>query len=154
MNFTHRIRRREDGMTLLEVLSVVAILGILATSAYAVFVGGDESAMDTEAKSNARSLLWKVHAFFPSTTDYTLGDEPTEQEPPPGVTWGDQPGEVYVVRGPETTRYTVTVKAVSKAVTDGHNHVYTIVKDASGPEERTCEAGDDNDTGGCSDGAW
>jgi prepilin-type N-terminal cleavage/methylation domain-containing protein len=154
MTFTHRIRRREDGLTLLEVLAVCAILGILIASAYAVFLGGDESAMDSEAKSNARSLLWKVHTCFTSTEDYTLCDEPTEQEPPPGVTWGDQPGEVYVVRGPETTRYTVTVKAVSKAVTDGKNHVYTIVKQASGSEERSCEAGDENDTGGCSDGRW
>ena len=154
MTFTHRIRRREDGLTLLEVLAVCAILGILIASAYAVFLGGDESAMDSEAKSNARSLLWKVHTCFTSTEDYTLCDEPTEQEPPPGVTWGDQPGEVYVVRGPETTRYTVTVKAVSKAVTDGKNHVYTIVKQASGDEERSCEAGDENDTGGCSDGLW
>jgi type IV pilus assembly protein PilA len=154
MNFTHRIRRREDGLTLLEVVSVCAILGILVASAYAVFMGGDESAMDTEAKSNARSLLWKVHTCFTSTEDYTLCDEPTEQEPPPGVTWGEKPGEVYVVRGPETTRYRVTVNAVSKAETDGKNHVFTIVKEASGPEERTCEAGGDNDVGGCNDGAW
>lgn len=154
MTFAHRIRRREDGLTLLEVVSVCAILGILVASAYAVFVGGDESAMDTDAKSNARSLLWKVHACFTTTEDYTLCDEPTEQEPPPGIVWGDQPGQVYVVRGPETTRYTVTVSAVSKAETDGHHHVYTIVKDAAGPEERSCEAGNDNDVGGCSDGAW
>ena len=154
MKLAHRIRRREDGLTLLEVVSVVAILGILAASAYAVFVGGDESAMDSEAKSNARSLLWKVHACFTSTEDYTLCDEPSEQEPPPGIVWGENPGEVYVDRGPATTRYTVTVRAVSKAETDGHHHVFTIVKDASGPEERTCEAGDANDVGGCSDGAW
>jgi prepilin-type N-terminal cleavage/methylation domain-containing protein len=154
MTLAHRIRRRENGLTLLEVVSVCAILGILVASAYAVFVGGDESAMDTDAKSNARSLLWKVHVCFTTTQDYTLCDEPTEQEPPPGVTWGEDPGEVYVVRGPETTRYTVTVNAVSKAVTDGHNHVYTIVKEPDGSEKRTCVAGDENDVGGCSDGAW
>jgi len=154
MKLAHRIRRREDGLTLLEVVSVIAILGILVTSAYAVFVDGDESAMDTEAKSNARSLLWKVHSCFTSTEDYTLCDEPTEQEPPPGVVWGENPGEVYVDRGPATTRYTVTVRGVSKAETDGHNHVFTIVKEASGPEERSCQAGNDNDVGGCSDGAW
>jgi prepilin-type N-terminal cleavage/methylation domain-containing protein len=154
MTLAHRIRRREDGLTLLEVISVCAILGILVASAYAVFVDGDQSAMDTDAKSNARSLLWKVHVCFTSTEDYTLCDEPTEQEPPPGVTWGEDPGEVYVVRGPETTRYSVTVRAVSKAVTDGHNHAYTIVKEPDGSEKRTCEAGDENDVGGCSDGAW
>lgn len=153
MKLAHRIRLREDGLTLLEVVSVCAILGILVASAYAVFVGGDESAMDTEAKSNARSLLWKVHACFTSTTDYTLCDEPTEQEPPPGVIWGENPGEVYVDRGPATTRYKVTVRAVSKAATDGKNHVFTIVKDADG-ETRSCAAGGANDVGGCNDGAW
>ena len=75
-------------------LSVCAILGILASYAYAVFLGQDESAMDTEAKSNARSLLWKVHTCFTQTEDYTLCDEPTEQEPPPGVIWGEDAGEV------------------------------------------------------------
>jgi type IV pilus assembly protein PilA len=154
MTFAHRIRRREEGLTLLEVVAVCAILGILAVSAYAVFLGGDESAMDSEAKSNARSLLWKVQACFTATEDYTLCDEPTEQEPPPGITWGEHPGEVYVVRGPETTRYTVTVSGVSRAETDGHNHVFTIVKEARGSEERSCEAGNENDVGGCTDGAW
>jgi prepilin-type N-terminal cleavage/methylation domain-containing protein len=154
MNFAHRIRRREDGLTLLEVLSVCAILGILVASVYAVFLGGDESAMDTEAKSNARSLLWKVHTCFTSTEDYTLCDEPTEQEPPPGIIWGEKPGEVYVDRGPATTRYRVTVRAVSKAVTDGKNHVFTIVKTPDGAETRTCVAGGADDVGGCNDGAW
>jgi Tfp pilus assembly protein PilE len=154
MTFAHRIRRREDGLTLLEVISVCAILGILCASAYAVFVGGDESAMDTEAKSNARSLLWKVHACFTSTTDYTLCDEPTEQEPPPGVVWGENPGEVYVDRGPDTTRYKVTVRAVSKAGSDGDNHVFTIIKTADGHEERVCDAGSANDVGGCNAGTW
>lgn len=141
-------------MTLLEVLVVLLILGFLAAATYALFLGQDQSALDAEAKSNARSLLWKVHTCFTAREDYTLCDEPTEQEPPPGVIWGEHPGEVYVDRGPATTRYTVTVRGVSKASTDGHNHVFTIVKEANGPEERTCDAGDVDDVGGCNDGAW
>ena len=91
MTLTHRIRR-QDGFTLSEVMAVCAILGILAALVYTVFLGQDRSAMDAEAKSNARSLLWKVQTCFTATEDYTLCDEPTEQEPPPGVTWGDGPG--------------------------------------------------------------
>jgi len=153
MNLAHRIRR-QDGFTLLEVVSVCAILGIVAAFAYAVLLGQDESAMDTEAKSNARSLLWKVHTCFTATEDYTLCDEPTEQEPPPGVSWGDQPGEVQVVRGPETTRYRVTVRALSRAETNGTHHSFTIVKEAGGDETRTCESDSSNDAGGCSHGTW
>jgi prepilin-type N-terminal cleavage/methylation domain-containing protein len=153
MTLAHRIRR-QDGFTLLEVLAVCAILGILAAFAYAVFLGQDESAMDTEAKSNARSLLWKVHTCFTATEDYTLCDEPSEQEPPPGVVWGEGPGEVYVERGPETTRYRVTVRAVSRAETGGTHHVFTIVKQADGPEERSCVSDGSNNAGGCNHGIW
>ena len=153
MNLSHRIRR-QDGFTLLEVLAVCAILGILAALAYSVFLDRDRSALDAEAKTNARSLLWKVHTCFTATEDYTLCDEPTEQEPPPGVIWGENPGEVTVLRGPETTRYRLTVRAISKATTDGKNHVFTIVKDADGPEHRTCESADGNEAGGCDGGVW
>ena len=153
MTLAHRIRR-QDGFTLLELVSVCAILGILAALAYAMILGQDKSAMDAEAKTNARSLLWKVHTCFTQTEDYTLCDEPTEQEPPPGVIWGENPGEANVVRGPETTRYRLMVRAVSRAETDGKHHVFTIVKDAEGPEHRSCESDASNDAGACKDGAW
>lgn len=153
MTLSHRIRR-QDGFTLPEVVACILILGVLAAITYAVFMGQDRSAMDAEAKSNARSLLWKVHTCFAATEDYTLCDEPSEQEPPPGVTWGDAPGEVEVVRGSETTRYRVTVSALSKASTDGANHRFTIVKEAGEEDRRTCESSDDNTAGGCSAAVW
>ena len=149
----HRIRR-QDGLTLMEVMLAIAILGILAALAYAVFLGQDRSAMDAEAKSNARSLLWKVQTCFTAREDYTLCDEPTEQEPPPGVTWGDGPGEVEVVQGPQTTRYRVTVTARSRATSDGKNHTFTIVKQVDGEDERSCTSDASNDDGGCSSGSW
>jgi prepilin-type N-terminal cleavage/methylation domain-containing protein len=153
MTLTHRMSR-QDGFTLLEVLAVCAILGILATFVYTVILGQDQSAMDAEAKSNARSMLWKVQSCFTSTGDYTLCDETTEQEPPPGITWGDGPGEVQVVRGPETTRYQVTVSALSRAKSDGKNHVFTIVKEVDGNDERICTSDGSNDAGGCDGGVW
>ncbi len=153
MTFAHRIRRQE-GFTLSEVLCVCAIVGILAALSYAVFLEQDRSAFDSEAKTNARSLLWKVHTCFTATEDYTLCDEPSEQEPPPGVHWGEQPGETTVVRGPDTTRYRLTVRSVSRAMTDGKNHVFTIVKEADGLEQRRCETDGDNEAGGCDGGVW
>ena len=154
MNISHRIRR-QDGFTLAEVMAVIVILGIIAALGYAIFLGQDKSALDAEAKSNARSLLWKVQSCFTAREDYTLCDEPTEQEPPPGVFWGDAPGEVEVVRGPETTRYRVTVRALSRATTGGKNHSFFIIKEPGVDDQRVCVSdGDDNDAGGCQDGAW
>ena len=153
MTLSHRIRR-QDGFTLLEVLAVCAILGVLAVMTYTLFVGQDRSAMDAEAKSNARSLLWKVQTCFTATEDYTLCDEPTEQEPPPGVVWGDGPGEVEVVRGPDTRRYKVTIRALSRATSDGANHAFLIVKEVGRDDIRTCDTDAGDDAGGCSSGAW
>lgn len=153
MTFTHRIRQ-QDGFTFFEVLIVCVIVGLLAAVAYPTFVGRDRSAMDTEAKSNARSLLWKVHTCFTATEDYTLCDEPSEQEPPPGVHWGSAPGQVEVVRGPKTTRYRVTVRALSRAVSGDKHHSFTIVKDAQGQEKRNCETDKKGDAGGCTKGNW
>jgi type IV pilus assembly protein PilA len=146
--------RRQDGFTLLEVMAVCAILGILAALVYTAFLGQDKSAMDAEAKSNARSLLWKVQTCFTATEDYTLCDEPTEQEPPPGVTWGDGPGEVEVVRGPETTRYKVTIRAHSRATSAGVNHTFVIVKEVEKNDIRTCDTDAADDAGGCKSGTW
>ena len=154
MTLAHRIRR-QDGFTLLEVLTVCAILGILAALSYTVFLGQDRSAMDAEAKSNARSLLWKVQTCFTATEDYTLCDEPTEQEPPPGVRWGGEPGEVEVVRGPDsTTRFKVTISAKSRATSDGVNHVFTIVKEVDEDDVRACDSDAADNAGGCKSGSW
>jgi type IV pilus assembly protein PilA len=154
MTLTHRIRR-QDGFTLLEVIAVCLILGVLAALVYTVFLGQDRSAMDAEAKSNARSLLWKVQTCFTATEDYTLCDEPTEQEPPPGVRWGDGPGEVEVVLGGmNTTRYKVTIRAKSRAESDGANHIYSIVKEVDRQDIRSCESDAADDAGGCTAGTW
>jgi type IV pilus assembly protein PilA len=153
MTLTHRMRR-QDGFTLLEVMATCAILGILAALVYTAFLGQDQSAMDAEAKSNARSLLWKVQTCFTATEDYTLCDEPTEQEPPPGVTWGDGPGEVEVVQGPETTRYKVTIRARSRATSNGVNHTFAIVKEVEKNDIRTCDTDAADDAGGCNSGVW
>ena len=151
MTLPHRIRS-QAGFTFLEVIAVCLILAILAALTYAIFTGQDRSELDTDAKSNARNLLWKVQTCFTATEDYTLCDEPSEQEPPPGVIWGDAPGEVTVVRGPETTRHKVTIRALSKATTEGTHHSFSIVKDTDG-EERICDT-PGGDAGGCDAGRW
>ena len=150
MTLPHRIRR-QDGFTLPEVMAVIVILGILAALVYTVFLGQDQSAMDAEAKSNARSLLWKVQTCFTATEDYTLCDEPTEQEPPAG----SDAGATTPVRsrssaaGP-TRRATRSRSARSHGPTsDGVNHIFTIVKEVDGTTSARCDTDAADDAGGC-----
>jgi Tfp pilus assembly protein PilE len=153
MTLSHRIRR-QDGFTYFEVLIVCVVLGGLAALAYGAFLSRDKSGLDAEAKAIARGMLGKVQTCFAAREDYTLCDELTEQEPPPGVRWGAGPGMVEVVRGAETTRYRVTIRAHSRAESGGKHHTFLLVKEVGEQDQRSCLAGDETDGGGCHDGTW
>lgn len=155
MSFPHLIRR-EHGFTLVEMLTVCAILGILAAVSLSTFAGQDESALDAQAKANVRNLFSHVQTCFTETEDYTLCDEPSELAPNLGVTFGTGPDQVEIRRnGNRTTRLQVTIRAFSKAVTDGENHQFTFIKRAGPPPDtRSCRAGDGNNAGACHDGTW
>jgi type IV pilus assembly protein PilA len=152
---THRIRR-EDGYTLVELLTVLVVLGILASVALGSFVGQDKSAMDADAKANVRNLFAHVQTCFAEQGDYTLCDQAAELGNPSGVSWGTSAGRVQIRRGAgRTTQLMVTIRGFSKAVTNGRRHTYTFVKRAGPPPDtRTCRTGDGNNAGGCNAGTW
>ena len=130
-----------------------AILGILAAATYAVFVGRTSPPW-TPKRSRTRSLLWKVHTCFTSHRGLHALRRADRTGAAAGCHLGREPGEVYVDQGTATTRYTVTVRAVSKAKTDGHN---TRLHDRQGSERAGgahLHDGTSNDVGGCSGGAW
>jgi hypothetical protein len=53
-----------------------------------------------------------------------------------------------------TTRYKVTIRALSRGETGGVNHSFTIVKEVDRQDIRSCESDASGDAGGCTSGTW
>jgi prepilin-type N-terminal cleavage/methylation domain-containing protein len=155
MNHTYRIAR-EEGFTIVEVLTTLLVLSALSAIALTNFVGKDKVAMDAEAKSNVRNLFAHVQTCFAEQGDYTLCDQAAEIGNPSGFSWGTGANQVEIRRtGSRTTRTQVTIRGFSKAVTSGRRHSFTFIKRAGPPPDtRTCRTANGNDAGGCNNGSW
>jgi type IV pilus assembly protein PilA len=137
----HRAMREEDGFTLIELLVVILIIGILAAIALPSFLGQREKAQDTDAKSNARSLVTHVEACYATETTYLncTQDKLTDS----GLPLGTDKGQVEVAIG-DADHYTVTAHSKSGGS-------FMVAHAAGEALVRTCEGG----TKGCkADGTW
>jgi type IV pilus assembly protein PilE len=63
---------REKGFTLVELLVVVAIIGVLATIAVPMYIGSVKKSMRTEASSNLQTLRLLEEQFYAENARYTI----------------------------------------------------------------------------------
>jgi type IV pilus assembly protein PilA len=147
--------RAQHGFSLIEVLVVILVIGLLAAIAIPVFLGQQGKARDSGAKSAVNRVAKEVEACRVEKDSYTGCDERDELGGPNDIDWGQDPGQAGVLKE-MTTANGFVAYAVSETKTNGKNHVYAWMKDASGVTKRLCV--DTSlaalDSGGCSGGTW
>jgi prepilin-type N-terminal cleavage/methylation domain-containing protein len=67
-----RLAQEERGVTLPEVLVVIIIIGLLASIAYAVFLGQKTKAQDAAAKDNTAALVTDVESCRVDSEDFQI----------------------------------------------------------------------------------
>lgn len=149
---------------LIELLVVTIIIGVLAAIALAAFLGEQDKARDSSAKSDASAVGTFVETCWADSVSLRDCDEPDEYKPdgvavaassgpPPNDCDSPAieplPGEVAVVAS-ENDCY--VVKATSESEDGGTNHIFTTRRLSDGTRERECTPAG---IGGCpSDSTW
>ncbi len=115
-------KKNENGFTLIELMIVVAIIGILAAIAIPNFMNYQCKAKQAEAKSNLGNIRTMEEAYFAENDTYDVDQSKI------GFALKDAAAAKYTYTITAATATGFTAQAVAKAQTNGKNDTWTMTQ--------------------------
>jgi prepilin-type N-terminal cleavage/methylation domain-containing protein len=101
-----KLRSNKEGFTLIELMIVIAIIGILAAIAIPNFISYRDKAYCSAAESDVQSVMGAIADYFSNPDNMTVSDG----SPGLPVSGTDLSGtNTYAITSPASNTYTVTV---------------------------------------------